>query len=64
MGVTVRVTATIDPQVLATSNGYGGRNRQVGSTSFGSLTVSEGGKVRVGVVWVWVWVAVGAFLAF
>lgn len=29
-------TATINPSVLATSNGYGGKNDQIGSTSFGS----------------------------
>ncbi|GJJ09247.1 hypothetical protein Clacol_003469 [Clathrus columnatus] len=29
-------TATINPAVLATSNGYGGLNNQIGSTSFGS----------------------------
>lgn len=34
--VTFKNTATIDPSVLATSNGRGGANQQIGSTSFGS----------------------------
>ncbi|KAF8591731.1 glycoside hydrolase family 79 protein [Ramaria rubella] len=33
---TLKNTATIDPSVLATSNGRGGLNQQLGSTSFGS----------------------------
>jgi len=33
---TLKNTATIDPSVLATSNGRGGANNQLGSTSFGS----------------------------
>lgn len=70
--VSVRMTATINPSVLATSNGYGGMNRQMGSTSFGSLTTSNGAmavsghasaSVVTGVVGVAVWVIVGAFLA-
>ncbi|KAF8576860.1 glycoside hydrolase family 79 protein [Ramaria rubella] len=35
-GAPLRNTATINPSVLATSNGYGGLNQQIGSTSFGS----------------------------
>ncbi|KAI0073209.1 glycoside hydrolase family 79 protein [Panus rudis PR-1116 ss-1] len=38
-------TATVDPQVLATSNGHGGKNRPFGSTSKGST-----GAASVGVV--------------
>lgn len=34
--VQVKNTASINPSVLATSNGYGGLNNQIGSTSFGS----------------------------
>ncbi|KAF8529719.1 glycoside hydrolase family 79 protein [Hysterangium stoloniferum] len=34
--VSLRNTVTIDPAVLATSNGHGGLNQQRGSTSFGS----------------------------
>lgn len=34
--LTFKNTATIDPSVLATSNGRGGANQQLGSTSFGS----------------------------
>lgn len=39
---TLKNTATIDPSVLATSNGRGGANQQIGSTSFGSSSGTMG----------------------
>ena len=42
---TLKNTATIDPSVLATSNGHGGANQQLGSTSFGSGTSGAAGMM-------------------
>ncbi|GJJ14346.1 hypothetical protein Clacol_008610 [Clathrus columnatus] len=57
--VALRITATINPSVLATSNGYGGSNRQVGSTSFGSLT-NSGQRLSVSLFSVVITMVVGA----
>ncbi|KAF9458514.1 glycoside hydrolase family 79 protein [Collybia nuda] len=44
-------TATVDPEVLATSNGHSGRERErMGSTSFGSVSAARGAGVGPGVV--------------
>lgn len=41
-------TATVDPEVLATSNGQSGKEREkLGSTSFGSVNAAEGLRALV-----------------
>lgn len=41
-------TATVDPQLLATSNGHSGKDRmQMGSTSFGSVSRTAGARALI-----------------
>ena len=41
-------TVTIDPSVLATSNGEGGKNRLIGGTSQGGSNAAAAGVVAPG----------------
>jgi len=53
-------TATIDSQVLATSNGYGGKNQQIGSTSYGSSDAKAMKHALPGAMML-IYMSVGAF---
>jgi hypothetical protein len=51
-------TVSVDPAVVATSNGHSGMDQKMGSTSFGSVSGAVGGRGAAG----WLGAVVGAVL--